>query len=264
MSEQRLIADNGSNGALIEVQGLTKRFIGVTAVDCVDMKVYSGELVSLIGPNGSGKTTLFNCITGFLRSEEGRVVFRGRDITHERPDKIVLQGISRTFQNVRVFPSLSVLDNLLVSLQQHQEEDLWRRTFHAPKIQRLEREAVERALQLLEMIGLTDLREEPAHKLVFGQRKLLEFACALIPDPDLVLLDEPAAGVGTAMVEQMKQHILELNRAGMTFLVVEHNMGVVMDISDRIVVLDHGQKIAEGSPEAIREDPRVLEAYFGK
>jgi ABC-type branched-subunit amino acid transport system ATPase component len=248
---------------MLQVTGLTKRFDGVTAVDHVDMTIRRGELISLIGPNGSGKTTLFNCVTGFLRPEEGQVQFQGEDITNERPDKITLRGICRTFQNVRILPSLTVFQNLMVALQQHQEDNLLKRTFHTRSIRQLEAESGERADMLLEQVGLTHLRDEESHNLVYGQRKLLEFACALIPDPDLVMLDEPAAGVSTAMVDQMKERILNLNEQGKTFLVVEHNMGVVMDISQRIVVLDYGKKIAEGVPSEIQQDERVREAYFG-
>jgi branched-chain amino acid transport system ATP-binding protein len=249
---------------LLTLHGVTKRFNGVVAVDKVDLEIHPGELLSLIGPNGSGKTTLFNCITGYLRPEEGRILFGEDEITHERPDRIALRGISRTFQNVRIFPGLTVLQNLLLSLQQYQEENLLLRTLHAPSIRHLEVQAIERAISLLEMVQLVDHAQDEAHSLVYGQRKMLEFACSLIPDPRLVLLDEPAAGVSTALVDQMKNYILQLNRQGKTFFVVEHNMGVVMDISQRIIVLDYGQKIAEGSPAEIRDNQRVQEAYFGK
>ncbi|MEJ2598321.1 MAG: ABC transporter ATP-binding protein [Anaerolineales bacterium] len=249
---------------LLSLHGVTKRFNGVVAVDKVDLEIHTGELLSLIGPNGSGKTTLFNCITGYLRPEEGRILLGEDEITHERPDRIALRGISRTFQNVRIFPGLTVLENLLVSLQQYQEENLLLRTLHAPRIRHLEAQAVERAMALLEMVQLADHAQEEAHNLVYGQRKMLEFACSLIPDPQLVLLDEPAAGVSTALVDEMKRYILQLNQQGKTFFVVEHNMGVVMDISQRIIVLDYGQKIAEGAPAEIRDNPQVREAYFGK
>ena len=250
--------------ALLEVRGLVKRFLGVTAVDRVDLTVERGELVSLIGPNGSGKTTLFNCVTGFLPADAGRVLFRGSDVTRAAPHRIARLGLGRTFQQVSVFARLSALDNLLVFLQQHQEEELLARLLRTPRLRRLEMEAVERAHALLELVGLGGKAAAPAGSLSYGQRKLLAFAAALMPDPELLLLDEPAAAVNPTMINQMKEHILALHRGGKTVLLVEHNMDVVMDISQRIVVLDHGQKIAEGPPEAIRRDPRVIEAYFGR
>lgn len=249
---------------LLEVRGLTKRFLGVTAVDHVDLTVERGELVSLIGPNGSGKTTLFNCVTGYLGADGGRVLFRGRDVTNAPPHRVARLGIARTFQQVSVFPRLSALDNLLVFVQQHQEERLLARLLRTRRLRRLEAEAVERARRLLELVGLAERAAAAAGGLSYGQRKLLAFAAALMPDPEVLLLDEPAAAVNPTMITQMKRHILALHAQGKTVVLVEHNMDVVMDISQRIVVLDHGQKIAEGPPRAIRGDARVVEAYFGR
>ena len=255
---------NNKGTLLLEIKKLTKRFDGVIAVDQIDIEIHTGEIISLIGPNGSGKTTTFNCITGFLKPDEGEVLFKGEPITNARPDKIVLRGICRTFQNVRILPSLTVFENLMVALQQHQEDSLLHRSFHTSRIRKLEDESTERVDQLLEQLGLAALRNKEAHNLVYGQRKLLEFACVLSPDPDLILLDEPAAGVNTSMVNQMKDHIVRLcQEEGKTIFLVEHNMSVVMDISKRIIVLDYGKKIAEGTPAEIQQNELVREAYFG-
>ena len=253
-----------NNDVILETRGVTKHFLGVVAIEDVDITIRSGDLVSLIGPNGSGKTTLFNCVTGYMRPENGQILFRGKDITGNLPYRIALAGISRTFQNVRIFPSMSVFDSLLTVMQQHQEDNIFQRFIRAPRIRNFESQARERAETMLELVKLSQHRNKPAGSLSYGQRKLLEFAAVLMPDPDIVMLDEPAAAVNPAMIEQMKTHIRELNAQGKTFLIVEHNMGVVMDLSHRVIVLDAGQKIAEGTPSEIQHNERVLEAYFGR
>jgi len=250
--------------ALLRVDRLTKRFFGLKALDHVDLSIYPGEIVCLIGPNGSGKTTLFNCVTGFQPHEEGRIFLKGREITHFAPHQIALAGLTRTFQNVRIFPRLTVLENLLLAAQQHQEDLFWGRLLRIPSVRRFEKKARERANELLAFVDLTRLRDEPAENLSYGQRKLLCFIFALMPDPDLILLDEPAAAVNPAMINRMKEYIRTLNGFNKTFLVIEHNMGVVMDLAQRVVVLDHGEKIAEGKPQDIKQNERVIEAYFGR
>lgn len=255
---------NGNGRTMLETRGVSKHFLGVTALENVNITIREGDLVSLIGPNGSGKTTLFNCVTGFLKPENGQVLFQGIDITGSKPHRITLLGISRTFQNVRVFPSLTVTESLMTVLQQHQEDSIIRRFFRTPKIRRYEAEAKERAEALLEMVELTRLKDEPTGNLSYGQRKLLEFAAALMPNPDLILLDEPAAAVNPTMIERMKAYIRALNDEGKTILIVEHNMDVVMDLSQRVIVLDAGEIIAEGPPSQIQRDERVMEAYFGR
>jgi ABC-type branched-subunit amino acid transport system ATPase component len=250
--------------ALLEIRGLTKAFFGLTAVDNVDITIEQGELVSLIGPNGSGKTTLFNCVTGFLEADAGEVYYRGRDITNAPAHEIALLGISRTFQQARIYRRLSVLENLLMGIQQHQGESTLDRVLLTRQVKRLEKEATDRAEELMDFVGLTHLREEPAGNLSYGQYKLLVFAAALMPDPDILMLDEPAAAINPTMINRMKDHMVELNRAGKTIFFIEHNMEVVMDICERIVVLDAGRLIAEGLPDFIRNNERCMEAYFGR
>lgn len=250
--------------SLLSIEKLTKRFLGVTALDRVDMTVQPGELVCLIGPNGSGKTTLFNCVTGFLSGEEGRIILKGREITNLPPHKIALSGLTRTFQEVRIFPKLTVLETLLLSVQQHQEDRFWSRIFRTRATREFEKQARERADELLSFVDLTRLRGEPTESLSYGQRKLLSFIFALMPDPDLILLDEPAAAVNPTMINRMKDYIRTLNLQGKTFLIIEHDMGVVMDLAQRIIVLDYGQRIAEGTPHEIKQNDRVIEAYFGR
>lgn len=249
---------------LLRIERLTKRFGGILALNDVSFSVRKGEVIGLIGPNGSGKTTLFHCITGFLEPDPpSHIEVMGESIEGKSPDRIALLGMVRTFQEVRVFRRLSVMDHLLMSAQQFQEDKIGPRFLNAREIRVLEAHATARARELLELLNLTGSAAKTAGSLSFGQRKLLALAAALMPDPNLILLDEPAAAVNPVLIDKIKEFVLDMKRSGKTFLLIEHNMGVVLDICDRIVVLDHGEKIAEGAPQVIRNDPRVIDAYFG-
>jgi ABC-type branched-subunit amino acid transport system ATPase component len=240
--------------ALLAAEGLTKRFGGVAAVADCSFSVPAGTITALVGPNGSGKTTVFNLLTGYLRVDAGTVAFDGRRVRRPDPVRLYRAGLTRTFQQARIFPDLSLVETLCVARPQP-----WRaivRRAIGPGDRR-------RALELLDEFGLARLAEERAGSLSYGQKKLLEFATVLMGEPRLVLLDEPTAGVNPIMVESIEAHIRELHARGLTFLLVEHNMNLVMRLCDPVVVLDHGTKLAEGGPEEIRSDPRVLDAYLG-
>ncbi len=248
---------------LLDVQGLMKKYYGLVAVDRVSLSIGNGELVGLIGPNGSGKTTLFDCITKLTEPNGGRVIFGERDITGERPHTIALTGLVRTFQQARIFPRMTLVENLLLAAQPHQLPYEWSNLWDPSGVKRSQAKLLTRAKELLEWIGLTPLREEQGGNLSYGQRKLLAMVMALMPKPKLLLLDEPTAAVNPIMIEKIKEMIRELNRQGLTFFIIEHNMGVIMDLCTRVIVLDHGEKIAEGPPLEIQTNPRVIEAYFG-
>jgi neutral amino acid transport system ATP-binding protein len=240
--------------ALLGIEGLTKRFGGVAAVDGCSFAIEEGSVTALIGPNGSGKTTAFNLITGYLPADAGTVTFAGRAVRRPDPTRLARAGLARTFQRARVFSELTVLENLAVALQQP-----WRSLLR----QALGRAERARADALVEEFGLTRVAHDRAGSLSFGQRKLLEFASLLMGEPRLVLLDEPAAGVNPVMVEAIERHIRDLNARGLTFLVVEHDMHLVMRLSDTVIVLDQGTTIATGTPFEVQRDPLVLDAYLG-
>ena len=241
--------------ALLRAEKVTRRFGGIVAVNECSIAVQERSITGLIGPNCSGKTTLFNLITGVYRPHSGHVYLRGQRITGLQPSRICHLGLSRTFQITRLFWDLTVLENMIVPVRQ-----VGIRPLFGPGMYQHEQE---RALALLDRVGLTHLKDQPAGKLSFGQQKLLEFAAILMSGPDLVLLDEPAGGVNPTMIRFIMNLIRSLNRDGVTFLVVEHNMGVVMDLCDHILVMDQGQKIAEGPPHIIQSDSVVLDAYLG-
>ena len=240
---------------LLRTENLMRRFGGIVAVKACSIKVRKGSITGLIGPNGSGKTTLFNLITNVYKPDRGAVYLYEECITGMPPNRLCHRGLSRTFQITRLFWDLSVLENMVVPVRH-----VGLRSLLGPDVQRHERE---RALQLLRRVGLEHMKDEPARKLSFGQQKLLEFAAVLMSEPELVLLDEPAGGVNPTMIRFITNLIRNLNDEGMTFLIVEHNMSVVMNLCAHIIVLDQGAKIAEGPPHIIQSDPVVLDAYLG-
>jgi branched-chain amino acid transport system ATP-binding protein len=242
---------------LLEIRDLTKHFFHLSALNRVSVAVEPGDLLGIIGPNGSGKTTLFNCVTGVLRPSAGHVRFRGEDITGLTADAVYRRGIARTFQLIQVFPEMTVLENMLMAAQERTG------TLLSRLFRREEAAETERARGLLQYLGIAPLQDHLAQNLSYGQQKLLDFGMALMSEPEVILLDEPLAGVNPTMIQSLVGHIRALNGQGYTFVVIEHNMEVVMSLCRRIVVLSQGERIAEGTPAEVAEDPRVLEAYFG-
>ncbi len=241
----------------LEVEGLRKSFGGFAALRGIDLRVDEGELFGLIGPNGSGKTTFFNCVTGVLRCSAGRVAFKGREITNSAPDVVYRMGIGRTFQLIELFPNMTVLENMLLAVQESQGSMVGR-------LFRIRDDANERrALELLDFLRISHVKDELARNLSYGQQKLLDFGMVMMAKPGLILFDEPTCGVEIQMRQELMEHIKDLNKQGTTIIVIEHNMDVVMNLCTRIVVLDSGEKIAEGSPQEIQGNQKVIDAYFG-
>jgi neutral amino acid transport system ATP-binding protein len=242
--------------SLLVTQEVSKAFGGIRALSDCSISVERGSITGLIGPNGSGKTTLFNVITGYERVDSGKVFFQDAVITNKPPDKVFRMGVGRTFQLTRIFPRLTVLENMHVAVQRNDWKGLLSRWSSTHEQQR--------ALELLEFVGLQGAKDLAAGNLSFGQKKLLEFAFVLIAEPQVILLDEPAGGVNPTMVNYLADRIRTLNEHGVTFLVVEHNMEFVMKLCHKVMVMHRGMKIAEGTPSVVRENPAVLEAYLGE
>jgi branched-chain amino acid transport system ATP-binding protein len=242
--------------ALLEIKGLKKSFGGIQAVNDCTFSVEEGAIASLIGPNGAGKTTVFNLVTGLLSLDAGQVLFKGKRINGLQPHQITRMGISRTFQITRDLQEMTVLENMVIQAQVKGFFDMFGTS--------MLREEEERAMDLLAFVGISHLAREKAKNLSYGQKKLMEFASVMMSEPRLIMLDEPASGVNPTLLESIVDRILQLNKKGITFLIVEHNMDLVMKISNPVICMAYGTVLAQGAPQEIQDNPRVLEAYLGE
>ena len=250
--------------ALVEIREVSKAFGGVQAVTRVSLDVTKGEIVSVIGPNGAGKTTVLNMISGFYHPDTGRIVLEGRDVTDLAPSRIAELGVARTFQNIALFRGMTVLDNLMLGRHVHMKSGVLSAFLYWGLAQKEEVRHRRRVEDIIDFLKIQDLRGRPTGSLAYGLQKRVELGRALALDPKVLLLDEPMGGMNQEEKEDMARFILDVNEEwGTTIILIEHDMGVVMDISDRVAVLDYGRKIAEGPPEQVRKDAAVLDAYLG-
>jgi branched-chain amino acid transport system ATP-binding protein len=253
-------------GELLLADRVTKAFGGLVAVEDVSFTIPQRSIVSIIGPNGAGKTTFFNMLTGLYRPTTGRIEFDGKDITARRPDRITALGVARTFQNIRLFATMSAVENVMVGQHARMKAGLFGSILRIPSVRREERRVGDHAREMLSYVGLGEgLHDQLAINLAYGDQRRVEIARALASEPKLLLLDEPTAGMNPQESKRLTEFMRQLrDERGLTILLIEHDMQVVMEVSERITVLDHGEKIAEGAPEAVRNEERVIEAYLGK